>query len=431
MATPFAKYLFFHHSTMAAINSTPNNIIVPWSFLADPVETQPAISTSKIRVTKSFAEAVNNVCDIPVSQLPQPVVKGDMTAIAIPYEEYEIGVNTCKHNLHGIILWPKGATPLKVGDLKAKLAPLWKTLGKWGVTSLGKGFYEFSFSSLEDVQSVRSINSWNLNPSLLKLFTWTKDFNPHVQQNSSAQVWLRIFGLSQEYWRPKILFAIASSVGTPICTDQLTNKSRFDREFGHFVRVLVDVDLKKQPIYRVLVERTGFAFFVDFEFENRPEYCHFCNCIGHDQSYCKRFNADKQFVDNDQGVKTGPNQPQKKVYAVAKGNKKPNNTEALVVSNDIDIASKQINNFDPMLDCMLKKLEARVPVIDKVAEVVFQSSPTPTHDHDVDPIEEETTSPETVPDTQPVVDIAANGDNDFGKHKSPHTSQPQPPALRP
>jgi hypothetical protein len=50
---------------------------------------------------------------------------------------------------------------------------------------------------------------------MLKLFAWNPDFNPSLQQQSSAQVWIRIHGLSQEYWRPKILFAIASSVGTP------------------------------------------------------------------------------------------------------------------------------------------------------------------------------------------------------------------------
>jgi len=88
-----------------------------------------------------------------------------------------------------------------------------------GVISLGKGYYKFSFSTLEDLQSVRSVGSWNLNPGLLKLFTWTKEFNPNIQQQSSEKVWLRIYGLSQGYWRPKILFAIASYVGTPICTD--------------------------------------------------------------------------------------------------------------------------------------------------------------------------------------------------------------------
>jgi len=253
-------------------------------------------------------------------------IKGNDTAIKIPKEEYKMGLSTCKHNLHGRMLWPKGTTPLKVSALKAKLLPHWKTLGQWGVTSLGKGYYEFSFSSLEDAQSVRSIGSWNLNPGILKLFAWSNDLCPSSQQNFSAQVWLRIYGLSQEYWRPKILFAIASSVGTPICTDQATSKSRFDREFGHFARVLVDMDLRIEPKYRVLVEKEGFAFFVDLDYDNLPRFCTFCNCIGHSQSQCKKEKAiadqHKQKVQ-----KKNPMQGQKQDYVIAKDNRQKNNTE--------------------------------------------------------------------------------------------------------
>ncbi|GAU48963.1 hypothetical protein TSUD_406710 [Trifolium subterraneum] len=172
---------------------------------------------------KSFAQAVSNVCEIPLSQLPKACVKGDRLAISIPKGDYVAGLDACKHNLHGRIIWPKGATPLTVSDLKSKLSSsLWKDLSKFGVSSLGKGYYEFVFSTLEDVRRVRSIASWNLNPGILKLFTWSKDFNPRVQQNISAQVWVRFYGLSQEYWRPMI-----------------------ERTFGQFVRVLVDMDLSQ------------------------------------------------------------------------------------------------------------------------------------------------------------------------------------------
>ncbi|MCI06218.1 pectin acetylesterase [Trifolium medium] len=211
------------------------------------------------QAVKSFAQVVSNVCDIPLNQLPQPCVKGDRTAILIPEDEYRVGIETCQHNLHGRIIWPKGVVPLKIDVVRSKLAPGWKSLAKWEITSLGKSFYEFSFSSLEDVQTVRSVGSWNLSPGLLKLFTWSKDFNPNIQHQTTAQVWVRIYGLSQEYWRPKILFAIAGSVGTPICIDSATNKSRFERDFGHFVRVLVDMDLRIEPKYKILVERIGFA----------------------------------------------------------------------------------------------------------------------------------------------------------------------------
>lgn len=223
-----------------------------------------------------------------MSQLPKPSRKGDDFAIPIPDDEYEIGLETCKNNLHARIIWPKGATPLTVHALREKLKPIWKSLGRWGVTSPGKGYYEFCFSSVEDARSVRSIASWNLNPGLLKLFPWTKEFNSNTQKNSSAQVWMRIYGLGQEYWRPKILFAIASSVGTPICTDSNTGKPMLERTFGHFARVLVDIDLTTELKYKVWVERKGFAMFVELDYEKIPEYCNICRMVGHNDGKCRR-----------------------------------------------------------------------------------------------------------------------------------------------
>lgn len=210
---------------------------------------------------KSFASIVaDDVCDIPVSQSPTLCLKGDRLAIAIPEEEYKLGVEACKH--HGRIIWAKGATPLTVSSLRSKLLELWTSIGKWGITSLGKGFFEFAFSSLEDIQRVRSVSAWNIANGVLKMFPWTKYFVPSTLKQTSAQVWIRIHGLSQEYWRPRIIFAIASSIGTPICIDSTSNKSAFERPFGYFVRVLVDLDLTKEFIDKILVEHIGFAFLL-------------------------------------------------------------------------------------------------------------------------------------------------------------------------
>ncbi|MCH79620.1 RNA-directed DNA polymerase (Reverse transcriptase), partial [Trifolium medium] len=140
------------------------------------------------KTPKSFAQAVTNLCDFPLSQLPQPVFKGDGLAIEILEVAYQAGLEACKHNLHGRVLWPKGSTPLSVVALKAKLSVIRKDLSQWGIISLGKGFFEFTFSALEDVRRVRSIPSWNLNPGMLKLFAWSKDFNPKMQHNTSAHV---------------------------------------------------------------------------------------------------------------------------------------------------------------------------------------------------------------------------------------------------
>jgi hypothetical protein len=156
---------------------------IPWKCLeitTEPITTKIAQENTP-KAQKTFAQALNNsnnLCDIPTSQLPQPVVKGDRLAIEIPDFAYQAGLDACKYNLHGRIFWSKGSTPLTVVALKAKLAMIWKDFSQWGVISLGKGYFEFNFSTLEDVRRVRSVPSWNLNPGFLKLFAWTKDFNP-------------------------------------------------------------------------------------------------------------------------------------------------------------------------------------------------------------------------------------------------------------
>ncbi|GAU35943.1 hypothetical protein TSUD_394910 [Trifolium subterraneum] len=292
---------------------------IPWKCLefdSEPVANNTIVQP---KTPKTFAQALSNVCDIPLSQLPQPVIKGDRLAIEIPEVTYQASLEACKHNLHGGILWPKGSSPLSAVALKAKLSKIWKDFSKWGLISLGKGFFEFTFSTLEDVRRVRSIPSWNLNPGLLKFFAWTRDFNPKMQHNTSAQVWVKFFGLSQEYWHKTILFTIASSLGTPICIDSVTARPMHERTFGQFARVLVDMDLSQPLRYKLLVERKGFAFFVEMEYENMPDFCNNCQVIGHHVDNCKRWNNDEELqTDKDINLKKKSFVEPKKVFIPTK-----------------------------------------------------------------------------------------------------------------
>ena len=80
------------------------------------------------------------------------------------------------------------------------------------------------------------------------LFEWTKDFNLHTQRQTHTQVWIRLWALPQEYWMERTLYEIA--VGTPLLIDNVTR----NRLYGHYARILVDLDLSKKVFYEVLVE---------------------------------------------------------------------------------------------------------------------------------------------------------------------------------
>ena len=100
---------------------------------------------------------------------------------------------------------------------------------------------------------------------------------------------------------------IASAVGTPISIDGPTR----NRTFGHYARILVDIDLSKRVYDEILVEREGFAFKVEVKYERRPLFCHHCYVIGHNVTNCKWLNPEAAKV-NDRGKKQVPetnNQP--------------------------------------------------------------------------------------------------------------------------
>jgi hypothetical protein len=56
-----------------------------------------------------------------------------------------------------------------------------------------------------------------------------------------------------------------SGIGSPICTNLITTKPIIERTFGQFARVFVDIDLSQTLRYKLLLERKGFAFYVDLE----------------------------------------------------------------------------------------------------------------------------------------------------------------------
>lgn len=123
------------------------------------------------------------------------------------------------------------------------------------------------------------------------------DFNPTIQRQTHTQCWVRILGLLQECWRPKIIFAIAGGIGTPVAIDEVTSK----KSFGHFARVLVDLDLNSRFQDQILVEREGYAFFVGLVYENPPLFCTHCQVIGHDSINCRKKSNPKNTKEGTKG----------------------------------------------------------------------------------------------------------------------------------
>jgi hypothetical protein len=107
----------------------------------------------------------------------------------------------------------------------------------------------------------------------------------------------------------RTLYEIAGAVGTPLLIDHVTR----NRLFGHYARILVDLDLAKDIFYEVMVEREGFAFPAAIEYEGLPEFCTHCKSIGHNINSCRWLyprNVDKLADLVDKGKKPVNSQKQ-------------------------------------------------------------------------------------------------------------------------
>lgn len=61
----------------------------------------------------------------------------------------------------------------------------------------------------------------------------------------------------------------------------------WERTFGQYARILVDMDVSQSLRSKVLVKRKGFSFFVELGYENLLDYCSHCNEIGYYLEICK------------------------------------------------------------------------------------------------------------------------------------------------
>ncbi|AES65236.2 hypothetical protein MTR_2g036980 [Medicago truncatula] len=224
------------------MSSPATQFVCPWPCLV--ASTPKSVSTrsfaqatvaSPSKVSKTFSQALSNSCNILVSQLPKPCLKGEKISIKISEDHYSTGVLDCQNVLYGRFTLPKGSTPVRMLDLKARIFKFWKTNAPWSMASLGIGYFEFVFSSLDYLSVVRSVGSWNLS---------------------------------------------LGALGNPLTLDEMTKK----RTFGHFARVLIEVDSNSHLHDIIFVERNDFDFYANVEYEN---LCNLCQIIGHSVKNCK------------------------------------------------------------------------------------------------------------------------------------------------
>ncbi|MCH92130.1 NBS resistance protein, partial [Trifolium medium] len=69
------------------------------------------------------------------------------------------------------------------------------------------------------------------------------------------------------------------------------------RAYGHYARILVDIDMSKMIYDEVMVERDDFAFYMEVIYERLPEYCNHCYSIGYSVANCRKLHPQQKSIE--------------------------------------------------------------------------------------------------------------------------------------
>ncbi|XP_057790741.1 uncharacterized protein LOC131007841 [Salvia miltiorrhiza] len=197
----------------------------------------------------------------------KPDTQGDIASFSIPLTLYQKQVSEFSHAIIGRVLLKKGEKPKPCEVLKQELHTTWQIQNPWRLIPMGKGFFTMKFSAAEDKARVRK-----------------------QEISSLCHIWVRIYYLPVECWHPEIIVGIARYLGLPIKIDSSSAKG----EFGHYARVLVEVDLALPLHETLLVHCDEGSFYVEFSYEQLPLFCSKCRITGHSLDKCKKATTNQE-----------------------------------------------------------------------------------------------------------------------------------------
>ncbi|GFQ07002.1 nuclear pore complex protein nup85 [Phtheirospermum japonicum] len=93
-----------------------------------------------------------------------------------------------------------------------------------------------------------------------------------------------------------IEFCSLGVVGNPLQIDERS----INGSVGHFVRVLVEINLENTLHETVMIEREGYCGYISIRYEYLPDFCSFCKTVGHLVGSCPSYKPRvAQNVDRD------------------------------------------------------------------------------------------------------------------------------------
>eukprot|EP00253_Pinus_taeda_P010874 PITA_10874 len=145
-----------------------------------------------------------------------------------------------------------------------------------------QGFFMAIFSNLEDKNRIFEEGPYFLNNAGLFMKFWEERYNPEKEKMLDGPVWVRLFGLPDEFWDPEILEGIGNSIGSFVKIAEATKRGKYNA----YARICVYINLADPLPENVKVGYHDTIWKQPIDYEHIPFRCHICHEYGHLYRQC-------------------------------------------------------------------------------------------------------------------------------------------------
>lgn len=152
---------------------------------------------------------------------------------------------------------------------------LWGHLGLSKVFLHGKGYYIFKFNSITELDRVLASGPWHFVSKIIVLQKWQEGVKFSKPDCEKFPIWVKLSQIPLSYWSDEGISYIASAIGKPLFTDEMTTKN----DFMNFARVCIEVHAGfsfPSSINVVVlneVKDENITVPVEVEYQSRPPSC--------------------------------------------------------------------------------------------------------------------------------------------------------------
>ncbi|KAJ4830583.1 hypothetical protein Tsubulata_034239 [Turnera subulata] len=232
-----------------------------------------------------FSASVRN--SVPLSFM-KPIFNNDCSTLYIPPELLEIGRKKYQLCLNGQFM---GTTP-KLGLIHATLNKLWGRDGPIFISSYQDGLFLFQFPNEATYKRALSRGPWHIGGVPLMLWPWTSSSKKMDLTTTILPVWVKLKHVPLELLMKEGLSYLASTLGTPLHTDQDCSKI-FKSDCAN---VCVKVDFSKPLLKELKLDINGENVIINVAYSWKPSLYDICKNYGHHALACNTKRIEKKWV---------------------------------------------------------------------------------------------------------------------------------------